>query len=219
MKQFVFILFLAILSSGCAALHTPQSEVLLFEPNVADRNNGKGFSLNSSIVSRNMLAYAVDTHKHEGARDALAKRNYYGISFSYAHPMKLGAFGVALGSGGIGLDYTYAYADKVFMTLSGNAAQNVAAVLQMPIYKKEKSGLGVGIFYRNERHGLLENCREGYCLGINIGAHYRISAVGLQLAQYFDDDKGRLRIRFSLGYSPELRGIVVVGGLHTGYPR
>lgn len=166
-----------------------------------------------------MLAYAVDTQMQEGVREALAKRNFYGISFSYGRSNKLGAFGVALGSGGIGLDYTYTYADKVYMTLTGNAAQNIAAVLQVPVYRKKHSGLGVGVFYRNERHGLLADCMGSYCLGFNIGAHYRVSAVGLRLAQYFDDDKGRLRIRLSVGYSPELQGIVLVGGLHAGYPK
>lgn len=204
---------------GCTALHVPQSEVLLFEQGLPERQLKKGFSISSSIGSKELRPYAIKTQLRDGVRDRLARRNFFGMSFTQASRLgKAGSLGIAIGAGGIGLDYSHNFSQKIYLTLSGNAARNFELNIQAPVYRKNTSGLGIGAFYRNERHGLLEKCDSYFCLGLDIGRHFRISAFGLRVAQYYDDDKGRLRIRFSVGYSPEFKGPVIQGGLSAGFP-
>lgn len=211
-------LIILFLMQGCAALHVPQSEILLFEQGLPDRKLKKGFSLSSSIGSKEMRSYAIRTQLRDGVRDRLARRNFFGMSLTQANRIgRNGSLGFAIGTGGIGVDYSHDFSQKIYLTLVGNTARNFALNIQTPVYRKNTSGLGLGVFYRNERHGLLEKC-DGYCIGLGIGRHFRMSAFGLRVALYNNDDKSRLRIRFSAGYSPELNGLVIQGGLSAGFP-
>ena len=218
MKYYV-ILFLLILH-GCTALHIPQSEIILMEEPPEEEEIAAGFSLNSGLWSTQIQPYAIDEHQRVGLREKLATRNFYGLSLTgilWANPRT--AMGISFFSGGIGLDYTQRFSQKTYVTVMGNIARNFEGIIQTPLYRNSKTGLALGAFYRTERHGLLQECSGPICLGNEIGSHFRISAFGIRLNQYLYDTKARMRLRFSIGYSPELKGVVISGGLYSPLPR
>lgn len=221
--KYYIILLLFLLLSGCTALHVPQSEVILIEKKPADYDElAAGFSLNSGIWNKEVQPYAVEEHAAEGLKDEIARRNFFGFSLTgLLWENTRSAMGISFFSGGIGLDYTLGFSDNVYVTVMGNIARNFEGIVQTPIYRNNKTGLAIGAFYRNERHGLLRECTNNFwpCFTDEIGPHFRISAVGIRLNQYLHDAEARLRLRFAIGYSPELNGVVITGGLYSPLPR
>ena len=217
-KYFIILFF--FLLNGCTALHVPQSEVILIETPPEQDELAAGFSLNSGIWSREVKSYAIEEHRAEGLKDEIARRNFYGLSLTgllWANTRS--AMGISFFSGGVGLDYTLGFSEKVYLTVMGNVARNFEGIIQTPIYRNRKTGLTVGAFYRNERHGLLEKCTSYWCIGNEIGSYFRISAIGIRLNQYLDDTEARGRIRFSIGYSPEVKGAIITAGIYSPLPR
>ena len=217
LKIIAVVLCVFLLGSGCTALHIPQSEIVKFERGETRQRQDRGFSVTSGLYSDQIQSYAEDNLLRGDARREVASRNFWGISYtSLPGESKNGAVGVGLLSGVIGLDYTHAFIDKIYVTVQANAARNYDGFIQVPVYRTTTSGMGAGVFYRAERHGLLNDCSDSesiLCSGSEIRVPFRVSAVGIRITYYSGNEITRRRIRLSAGYSPEVNGIVFLGGI------
>lgn len=212
------LVVMLVICNGCAALHVPHSNIILFEKEPLEgKSKPSGYSLNTSIVSRNLRANLEDGTRLLGSYDT---RNTYGISYTRAFRAgKSASLGVALGGAGLGGDFTYSFKNKLYFTAVANLATNFETIIQVPLFRKNTSGLGVSAFYRNERHGAEDLGGGSGFAFLNSDDTFRLSAMGFGVYQYFDEGQGRLntriRLRMSFGYSPEIESLVIIGGIHA----
>ncbi|MEM8486011.1 MAG: hypothetical protein AAF564_10710 [Bacteroidota bacterium] len=213
MVQLTCLVSLFFVASGCSALHVPQSEIMLFEKHRDPEESTQGLSASSSLLRAGFRAYAEDLYQGSG-RVWLLERNLWSFTYKRAWNVKrFGAIGAAIGGSGAGLDWTYSVRDKLYITAMGNIQMNYSLIAQHPIVRHRGGGLGLGLYFRSDRHGLTR------CEGVvacYVGEHdfiFRVSSVGVRFAHYIDDTNGRLRSRLWLGYSPELEAVVFAVGL------
>ena len=213
MYKYLILFVLAFLGQGCTALHIPQSEIVVFEEIATGQRDKKDISLSSSIISNKLSPYAKELL---GSDEEIVNRNLYGISIKRSFSIdKNNAIGIAIGSGGLGLDYSSSFFDKLYLTLSGNASLHYEAILQAPVLRDARSGLGMGVFYRNEQHGVqIQTTAQGVDYLFEQGQRFRVSAFGIRMNLYGVGRRGKaVRMRASVGYSPELEEVVLIAGL------
>ncbi len=199
---------LMIACAGCNALHVPQSEIMLFEQHKDPEESTQGLSVSSAMTRTGFRQYALRQNPGAG-RMWLLDRNLWSLSYKRGFSTKrVGAIGFAVGGAGIGVDWTYAFREKLYVTAMGNIHQNYALILQHPVVRHDSGGLGIGVYARSDRHGLTR-CETAFLCYVDEPIfHFRVSSAGIRMAHYIDDEKGRLRSRLWLGYSPEIERVV-----------
>ncbi len=211
------LLLAILLLTGCTALHTPFSDTIVLERGLESKKKSKGLSTTSSFFNSNIKSYALKNHATEQADGRFAGTNLLSFWLHRTWQYSNSAFGFAVGTGGIGADYSLRISRNLSWTTLINTGAHAETMIQSPVYRKTSSGLSAGLFYRSERYGIRGDCADtdGYvdCFIPPIKNRFRISAIGLRLAHYHDANGFRQRIRFSIGYSPELKGLVFIGGL------
>ncbi len=205
-----YILWVALLlciaaGSGCTALHMPQSEIMLFEPGPDSLERLTGVSISTAQLNSGIRQHGLDMGRNSG-RWFFVGRTLWGMSY------KRGSFfskklagGFALGAGGVGLDLTFRRG-KQYLTVSGNAAQNFELIVQQPIVQRSTSGLGIGVFFRRERHGITRCEQYVPCYLDDFGQTFSLTHIGIRFGHYIDDPQGWLRTRLRIAYVPELKG-------------
>ena len=210
--RLVWFAGLAILGAGCNALHVPQSEIMLFEKHEDSEEALNGISASSSQLRSGFREYALDQSPRT-RRVWVLDRNLWSLAYKRGfNAERLGAIGLAMNGSGLGLDWTYSFR-KLYITAMGNTQRNYAVFLQYPVVRHYAGGLGVGVYYRNERHGITR-CEDTFiCYTGEPDISFRISSMGIRIAHYINDDRSRLRSRLWLGYSPEMEAVVFSVGL------
>ncbi len=201
--------------TGCTALHAPLTETLVLEEQISDKKKRKGLSATSSFLSASLRSYGLQNHSTSRADGRFAGTNLFGLWFHRTWYFPKAAVGVVLGTGGLGVDYSFRISRNLSWTALINTGAHAESMVQLPIYRKSTSGLSAGVFYRSERYGVRGDCTDTdgyvYCFFPPVRNRFRVSAFGLRLGHYHDADGFRQRIRFSIGYSPELKGLIFIG--------
>ena len=117
------------------------------------------------------------------------------------------SYGLALGSGLVGADLTWRPTGKLLLSASGNAHQNFEGVVHTILPADSTLSVGLGLFYRSERHGMFGNkCERNttanywFCTD-PVDQRFRVDAFGLRLTLYGQETP----VRFYVGYAPKLK--------------
>lgn len=209
---------IVLFATSCTALHSPISDAHIQGNRTTNKRSSAGLSLATSQLSRNFDERLVEEYKRETSGDMLALRYRYGISILKAWGNDIWSIGAAVGSGGVGADVTWKPGKHILLTLVGNAHGSAELDVHSIIALDSTSSVGLGVFFRSERHGVLGNgCNDSstwFCYDTSVDRHFRVNAFGIRVSLYQE----RSPARFYVGYSPELKRPMLIVNVGLVFP-